>query len=141
MPDRPRLIRRLTVALVATGAVLGFAAPLASADRAPSRAERTAIKRVALDACQAGGRECDYRRARVSTRNARYAWADVIGEGFSGVLVKRRRASARRFRVIGIQGGGIAECSYWRARAPSGVLRDLRISGLVDDSGATRNCG
>jgi hypothetical protein len=78
----------------------------------------------------------------VSSVNPRFAWADVAGEGFSGVLVKRREPSSRRFRVIGTQGGGIGECSYWRARAPRAVLRDLRVSGLVDaETGAVRTCG
>jgi hypothetical protein len=65
----------------------------------------------------------------------------VVGEGFSGVLLKRPTGHSRRFKVVGTQGGGIGECSYWRVRAPRGVLRDLHISGLVDDSGTVRNCG
>jgi hypothetical protein len=57
------------------------------------------------------------------------------------VLVKRPTSRSRRFRVVGWQGGGIGSCDYWRARAPAGVLRDLRIAGVVDDTGTTRNCG
>jgi len=63
----------------------------------------------------------------------RFAWADVVGEGFSGALLKRPRPGSRRFRVVGVQGGGIELCSYWRKRAPAAVLRDLRVSGLLDD--------
>jgi hypothetical protein len=131
--------RRACAALLAIGAAVGFAAAPAAADRAPSKAERAAIEAVALDACRAS--DCEFRRARVSTSNARFAWADVIGEGFSGVLLKRPTKRSHRFRVIGTQGGGISECSYWRRRAPRAVLRDLRISGLVDDAGTVRSCG
>lgn len=126
------------VALLA--AVVAVGVQPASADRRPTKAEKSAIERVALRAC--GGSECDFRRARVSTANARYAWAVVVAEGFSATLLKRPTARSRRFKVIGVQGGGIGECSYWRARAPRAVLRDLRIAGLVDpDTGAVRNCG
>jgi hypothetical protein len=129
------------LALVATSPVLGSAISSA-ADRAPRKAEAGAIKRVALAACRSGGRECEFRKARISTRNARFAWARVIGEGFSGALLKRPTARSRRFKVVGTQGGGISECSYWRARAPRGVLRDLRISGLLDaETFEVGNCG
>jgi len=117
-----------------------FAAAPAAADRRGTKREAAAIERVALKLCTRP--DCEFRGARVSTRNARYAWADVVAEGLSGALVKRPTARSRRFRVIGVQGGGIGLCSYWRARAPRGLLRDLRIFGLVDpESGVTRNCG
>lgn len=135
---------RVALALVAGGAVaLGsVAAPAALADRAPSKAERAAIKRVAMRVCErAAPDECRFGGARVSTARVRFAWADVVGEGFSGALLKRPSKRSHRFRVVGTQGGGIGECSYWRARAPRVVLRDLHISGLVDDSGTVRNCG
>ena len=116
--------------------------PAAAADRTPTKAERRAIERKALKVCRAAAPgECELRRARVSTRNERFAWADVVGEGFSGVLLKRATARAHRFRVAGTQGGGIGSCAYWRARAPAGVLRDLRVQGLVEATGAVRNCG
>jgi hypothetical protein len=127
------------LALVATGAIFWSVAAPAAADRGPSKAEARAIKRVALKKC--GAPDCRFRHARISTENARFAWAEVVGEGFSGVLVKRPTRSSRRFRVVGSQGGGIGSCDYWRARAPAAVLRDLRIAGVVDDSGTTRNCG
>ena len=126
------------VALLATLIACFAVVPSASADRRPTNRERSAIKRVGLDAC--GQTSCRFHRARVSTRNPRYAWAKVIGEGFSGVLVRRPTRRSRRWRVIGIQGGGIAECSYWERRAPDRVLRDLRIRGLVA-SGDVRTCG
>ena len=111
------------------------------ADRAPTKAERAAIKRVSLAHCDAPG-GCRFKKARVSTRSARYAWADILGEGFSGMLLKRSNADSRRFRVVGIQGGGIGACSYWRARAPRSVLRDLDVKGLTDVSaGTTGSCG
>ena len=131
--------RTAALALVATGAIFWSVATPADADRRPSKAETRAIKRVALKKC--GSSDCKFGGARVSTKNARFAWADVTDEGFSGVLVKRPTRSSRSFRVVGWQGGGIGSCEYWRARAPAAVLRDLRIAGVVDDSGTTRNCG
>ena len=126
----------------AIAATLAVAIAPAGADRAPTRAEKAAIKRVALTLCNPAVGDCEFRCARVSTRNARYAWAAVVDEGLSGALLKRPTADSRRFRVIGVQGGGIAACSYWRKRAPRAVLRDLRISGLVNaETGAVRNCG
>jgi hypothetical protein len=132
----------IAIALLAGGVVPALALPAGARDRPPSKSERPAIKRAAMKAC--GGspsHPCTFHRARVSTRNARFVWANVTAEGFSGALLKRRSPDARRFKVAGVQGGGIGECSYWRARAPAAVLRDLRIVGLVDDSGTTRNCG
>ncbi|HWI71708.1 MAG TPA: hypothetical protein VNT55_07115 [Baekduia sp.] len=128
--------------LVAVGVAAGSLPAAAVASRSPTKSEAAAIKRVALDACEPSPvGKCKYHGARVSTRNRRYAWADVTTEGFSGVLLKRPTARSRRFKVVGTQGGGIGACSYWRARAPRDVLRDLRIFGVVDDSGATVNCG
>jgi hypothetical protein len=129
-----RVIVGLFAMLVACYAL----APSATADRRPTTRERAAIKRAALDAC--GDSTCRFRRARVSTRNARYAWAGVVREGFSGVLLRRTTKRSRRWHAIGTQGGGIAECSYWERRAPDGVLRDLSVKGL-DDSGEVRTCG
>jgi hypothetical protein len=129
------------VACLALGASVALTAPAALADRAPTKSERAAIKRVAAKPCAGPPSNCKFKRARVSTRNARYAWASVIGEGVSGVLVKRRTKHARRFRTIGVQGGGIQACSYWRRRAPRPVLRDLHIRGVIDDTGATHSCG
>ena len=124
--------------VVALMAGLCLAAP-AAADRKPTAGEEAAIERVAVAACSAPIGDCTFRGARVSTRDERFAWANVIAEGLSGALVKRKRGT-EAFRVIGTQGGGIGECRYWRKRAPRAVLRDLRIRGLVK-SGAVRNCG
>jgi hypothetical protein len=132
----------IALALLAGGLVLASAVPAGARDRPPTSSERPAIKRAALKAC--GGtpsHPCKFHGARVSTANARFVWANVTAEGFSGALLKRPSPGSRRFKVIGTQGGGIGECSYWRARAPAAVLRDLRIFGVVDDSGTTRNCG
>jgi hypothetical protein len=137
----PRHLTRLPLAALATGAALALVAPAAQADRSATKSERAAIKRVALAHCGAPG-GCTFRKARVSTRSARYAWAHVFGEGLSGLLLKRPTAHSRRFKVVGIQGGGIGECSYWRARAPRSVLRDLDVVGLTDVSaGTTGKCG
>ena len=134
----PRFLLLAALALAA----LATASPAAAADRSPTKAERRAIERKALKACGAAApAPCTFHRARVSTRNPRFAWADVTGEGFSAVLLKRRTDGARRFRVAGTQGGGIGECSYWLARAPARVLRDLHVSGLVEATGEVRNCG
>ena len=126
--------------LLAAALLLLLAAPAHAADRAPTQAERRAIERKALKVCGAAAPEpCTFHGARVSTRNPRFAWADVTGEGFSGALLKRKRPAARRFRVAGTQGGGVSECAYWRERAPARVLRDLEIGGLV--GGDYRTCG
>jgi hypothetical protein len=126
------------LAVLAVAGACAALVPAATADRRPTKRERTAIKRVALEAC--GDSTCTFHRARVSTRNARYAWAVVTKEGFSAVLMRRPSKRSRRWRVIGTQGGGIAECSYWERRAPDRVLRDLRVKGLVG-SGEVRTCG
>ena len=127
------------LALLAVAGGCAALAPAAAGDRRPTKRERTAIKRVALKAC--GDSSCTFHRARVSTRNARYAWAVVTTEGFSAVLMRRPSKRSRRWRVIGTQGGGIAECSYWERRAPDGVLRDLGVNGVVGSSGEVRTCG
>jgi hypothetical protein len=102
---------------------------------------RAAIKRVTMKRCGAPD-GCTLRKTRISTRNPRYAWADIIGEGVSGMLLKRPTSRSRRFKVVGFQGGGIGECTYWRKRAPRSVLRDLDIDGLVDvASGTEGSCG
>lgn len=135
-------MRRTSRLVVAVVAAFGTVTAPAAADRAPSKRERWAIKRVALKACPPPSvSDCTFKKARISTRDARFAWADVIGDGLSGVLVKLPSARSRRFRIVGYQGGGIGACSYWRARAPRKVLRDLHVSGLIDDSGAVGNCG
>lgn len=144
----PRLALRnpvLKLSAIALGSCLIGLLPASAAvaARPASKAEAAAIKRVALNDqyCRSAPGGCEFRKARVSTRSARFAWADVIGEGVSGFLVKRPTARSRRFRVIGRQGGGIGECSFWLKLAPGAVLRDLRVKGLVDDSGATDVCG
>jgi hypothetical protein len=135
---RSRSLVVATLTMVALGLV---ATSPAIADRSATKAERAAIKRVTMKRCGAPG-GCTLRKTRISTRNARYAWAEIIGEGVSGMLLKRATPHSRRFKVVGFQGGGIGECSYWRKRAPRSVLRDLDIDGLVDvASGTEGNCG
>jgi hypothetical protein len=137
----PRHRTRLPFAILAIGAALALFAPAASADRSASKAERAAIKRVTMKRCHAPD-GCRFRKARISTRSARYAWADIIGEGVSGMLLKRPTSRSHRFKVVGFQGGGIGECTYWRKRAPRSVLRDLDVVGLTDVSaGTTGSCG
>jgi hypothetical protein len=135
---RSRSLVVATLTMVALGLV---ATSPAIADRSATKAERAAIKRVTMKRCAAPD-GCTFRKARISTRNPRYAWAEIIGEGVSGMLLKRPTSHSRRFKVVGFQGGGIGECSYWRKRAPRSVLRDLDIDGLVDvASGTEGNCG
>ena len=123
--------------------LFGALVPFADASRAPTKSEKAAIKRVALKKCESGGAPtpCRFHRARVSTKNARYAWADVTTEGFSAVLLKRASTKTRSFKVIGTQGGGIGDCKEWRKLAPRAVLKDLHVSGLKDSSGDVGNCG
>ena len=118
--------------------VLVLAAP-AAADRKPTADEEAAIERVAVEKCAAPQGDCAFQGARVSTADARFGWGRIVGEGISGVLVKRKRGTDD-FRVVGVQGGGIGSCRYWRKRAPRRALRDLNVRGLVK-SGATKNCG
>jgi hypothetical protein len=128
--------------MLAVAAACGLAAAPALGSRTPSKSESTAIKRVAMKACRSDAGPCRWHGARVSTKSARYAWADVSNEGFSGVLVRRTSVSPKRFKVVGIQGGGIGECSYWRKRAPRSVLKDLKVYGLLDTAtGKTGICG
>jgi hypothetical protein len=135
---RSRSLVVATLAMVAVGLV---ATSPAIADRSATKAERAAIKRVTMKRCGAPD-GCTFRKARISTRNARYAWAEIIGEGVSGMLLKRPSSRSRHFKVVGFQGGGIGECRYWRKRAPRSVLRDLDIDGLVDvASGTESSCG
>jgi curli biogenesis system outer membrane secretion channel CsgG len=120
--------------------MVGVLAQAAEASRAPTSKEKAAIKRVALKKCNASApAACRFHKARVSTKNARYAWADVTGEGFSGVLLTRANTRTRSFKVIATQGGGVEDCSKWRSKASSAVLKDLRIVGVRggDDVG---NC-
>ena len=106
----PRLALRNSILILSAIALASFLTGLlpasaASADRPATKAETTAIKRVVLtgEACRPGpAGPCDFRNARVSTRDARFAWADVVREGFSGALVKRPTARSLRFRVVGI---------------------------------------
>ena len=135
---RSRSLVAATVTMVALGLV---ATSPAIADRSATKGERAAIKRVTQKRCDAPD-GCTLHKTRISTRNARYAWADIIGEGVSGMLLRRPSSHSHRFKVVGFQGGGIGECTYWRKRAPRSVLRDLDIDGLVDVSAGTEgNCG
>jgi hypothetical protein len=144
-PQLLAAIRRpqLLAALAVVAATTALTTTTADAARKPaSRSEAIAIKRPALAACNKRAPDpCRVERVRISTRNERFAWATVLGEGFSGTLLKRVTGHPRRFRVIGTQGGGIGSCSYWRAKAPRAVLRDLRIEGLDTATGKTGPCG
>jgi hypothetical protein len=124
--------------LVLAVLTVGGFAPAADASRAPTGKEKAAIKRVGLKACKPSP-GCRFISARVSTKNGRYAWAKVAGEGFSGVLLKRANTRTRSFKVAATQGGGVEECSKWLAAAPRAVLKDLHVVGL-DDAGDAGSC-
>ena len=112
MPRSP-----LFAALVLT--TLAALPAAAAADRSPTKAERRAIERKALKTCRAAAPgECETPQGPRLDRNARFAWADVVGEGFSGVLLKRATGRAHRFRVAGTQGAGT--CVLVLARACPG---------------------
>ena len=123
-------------------AMFGALVPFADASRAPTSKERAAIKRVAMKACEGGAPDpCRFHKARVSTKNARYAWADVTTEGFSGVLLKRANTRTRRFKVVGTQGGGIGDCAEWRKLAPARGAEGPAHLRDQSSSGATGSCG
>jgi hypothetical protein len=82
--------------------------PCADASRAPTSRERAAIKRLALKACEGGPNPCRFHKARISTKNARYAWSDVTGEGFSGALLKRANTRSAASRSLGRRAAGSA---------------------------------
>ncbi|HWK28811.1 MAG TPA: hypothetical protein VNS09_19780 [Solirubrobacter sp.] len=122
--------RKMTAALAAL-AFAGMSAGPAEAARRPTAREAKAIKAAALKACVAPpGERCRWHRARVSTRDSRYAWANVTAEGTSGMLLKR---TSGRFRVLATQGGGVEACKRWLRHAPARVLDDLRVRGLDAD--------
>lgn len=121
-------------------AVVIAAAPAADAARPATARENAAIKRVALKACSAPG-GCRWGGAVVSTRNPRFAWGRVVGEGVSGILVRRPRPHGGSFRVAHLQGGGVELCSEWRKHAPRAVLHDLKVKGLGRRTDRVVTCG
>jgi hypothetical protein len=135
--------RKLKAALGAATVVAMLAMSLTAAEaaRRPTPPEAKSIKRAALRACHGPpGSTCEFRGARVSTRDPHFAWADVTNEGFSAVLLKRPNEATARFHVIATQGGGIEECSKWLRKAPKRVLADLHVVGLRPN-GSTGRCG
>jgi hypothetical protein len=135
-----RLQGALGVATLVAMLLVGLAS--AQAARQPTAPEAKALIRVALHACEGHGppgSTCEFRGARVSTRNAHFAWVDMTTDGFSGALLKRPRKTGANFHVIAIQGGGIERCTKWRKKAPKRVLADLHIVGLRGN-GSTGRC-
>jgi hypothetical protein len=136
-----KLKAALGVASVATMLVAGLAT--AEAARQPTPPEAKAIKRAALRACDGHGppgSTCEFRGARVSTRDPHFAWADVTVDGFSAALLERPTKQSTHFHAVATQGGGIELCSKWRKHAPRRVLADLHVVGLRAD-GSTGSCG
>jgi hypothetical protein len=120
----------LAATAAATIAVSGMAAE-ARAERPASPTERRAIQVIALRHCPVGGGDpCRRAPVKVSTVDPRYAFGGAIGDGYSGVLVKRESG---HWRVVAVQGGGLMSCSYWEAAAPVSVIRDLRLDGISSE--------
>ncbi|MBS1886535.1 MAG: hypothetical protein JSU06_05025 [Actinobacteria bacterium] len=134
---------RAALGALTVGAMLFAGLAPADAARAPTATEAKAIKRAALRACHGHGppgSSCEFRGARVSTRDPHYAWAEVTVDGFSAALLKRPTKRSTHFHAVATQGGGIELCSHWRKHAPKRVLADLHVVGLrADDS--TGRCG
>lgn len=127
-------------ALITAAVALSPASSLAQ--RSPTRSESKSLKSYALSWCRehlgAVKSTCKYgrqskskdNRTRVSTVSPRYAWADVVGEGLSGLVVRRPKKTGGKWKVIAISGGGVSECTDWTKKMPKSVVRDLRLVGL-----------
>jgi hypothetical protein len=111
------------------------------AERSPTKSEARSIRAAALAYCHGLGTPspCSYGshtslpqyRTRVSTVNARYAWADIFTDGLSGALIVRPHPHGAGWRVVVPGGGGLSPCSTWFHAAPHSVVRDLRLGGGV----------
>lgn len=136
-PKSAGLLRR-TLAATLLAVLVG--APPAMASRGPSAAEEGALREAALADCNVlvasrGAEPCEWRGARVSTANERYAWGSAVGDTYSGTLLRRSTSRSLDFRVVGAQGGGIGECRGWWRVAPRRAVADLRIVGTIGRAG------
>jgi hypothetical protein len=134
---------KAALAVATVGAMLVASLAPAEAARQPTPSEAKAIKRAAMRACDGHGppgSTCEFHGARVSTRDPRFAWADVTVDGFSAALLERPTKRSTHFHAVATQGGGIGACSYWRKHAPKRVLADLHVVGLRAN-GSTGRCG
>jgi len=135
---RPMRSVLVTVILIVQ---LGVSASSALAERSPTSSEVRSIRAVAMAYCHAFGTPspCVYGshatwpalRTRVSTVNARYAWADVFTDGLSGELLLRPHPYGGGWRILASGGGGLTSCSAWFRAAPRRVIKDLRLQGGV----------
>jgi hypothetical protein len=105
--------------------------------RAPTPAEKKAIRRAAMRACRP--QEFDQYKCKwlghvkVSTINPRYAWAEVSGPQTDGSGVLRRgKRHPGRWKLIRAVGGGIQSCSYWRSVVPRRVVTEFHIEGFTE---------
>ncbi|MCO5315878.1 MAG: hypothetical protein M9938_06935 [Solirubrobacterales bacterium] len=133
----------LVAAIILSGSLgLGLlVASQADAWRKPTKRERKFIKRATMKDCrkqEVSGYRCDWLGGiKVSTVNRRFAWARASGPNFDNSgLLRRRGPKARRWHMLRITGGGIQPCSYWYAKAPRRVVRDLEIRGFRNGSGS-----
>jgi hypothetical protein len=90
------------------------------------------------------------RPPRVSTVDRRYAYSFVVGDQWSGALMRRPSGHSEDWKITATQGSQTDTCSYWTARAPSDVVNDLRLTGVLTVStgfegvcgrAARRRCG
>lgn len=129
------MTRRALICAVLALVSLAASQPAWGARPATQREARR-IQRPALSACNAfqrkvpDGEPCRViHHAKVSTVDPRYAFAYVIGEGWSGELVKRTTPRSTRWRIAAISGNGVNSCSYWASRSSIRVVVDLHLLG------------
>lgn len=141
--------RAVTVARVlpflATAAIsFLLLATAAEAARAPTPGELRTIRKATIRDCRTDqhawrNHSCKWEgHVRVSTVNPRYAWASAYGPDYdnSGIL-RRPGLKGQRWRSVVVQGGGVADCSYWERSVPRPVLRDLGVTAVSSDDWST----
>ncbi|MGE3138133.1 MAG: hypothetical protein AB7I08_08650 [Thermoleophilia bacterium] len=115
--------------------VVAVVAGPATASRAPTNAERSSLRAAVLGQCNAEDPPCTWKRAVVSTKNARFALA-YANSSLTDYNVIYRRASTgtTRWRSRIVLSGGVVSCSRLLRAAPRAVLRDLKVTGLKSNS-------
>lgn len=132
-----------SLALAGAGAFALWSAPAADAARAPTKAERSALRSVGLKACRAwGDTGCKVTAIRVSTVNRRYAYvATASSSRYPRLIVKRPRATGGGWKVRTELGDRAVACAdLVRFAAPRRVLRDLGIQGYTGSGGHYGTC-
>jgi hypothetical protein len=75
----------------------------------------------------------------VSTVSSQYAYSYVVGERWSGALLRRPSFRSTAWMIVATQGSGINSCSYWLHHAPPQVVFDLELMG-ANTSGYSERC-